>query len=176
LVSKDASCIKEFLRDVGGEIVVKPLDSCGGEGVFYLREGDKNINVILENATKGGEVFVMAQRFISEVVEGDKRIILLDGEPIGAVLRVSKADDFRCNFHSGGRAEMAEITDRDMEICSILAPKLRQDGLYFVGIDVIGGYLTEINTTSPTGVQEINRFCGVSLEAKVMDFVERRCS
>lgn len=176
LVSKDISSIKEFLREVGGEIVIKPLDSCGGEGVFYLKEGDKNVNVILENVTKGGEVFVMAQRFIREVEEGDKRILLLYGEPIGAVLRVSRSDDFRCNFHSGGRAEMTNITDRDMEICDIIAPKLRQDGLYLVGIDIIGGYLTEINTTSPTGVQEINRLHGVSLEARIIDFVEQRCS
>lgn len=175
LVSKDTERIKGFLEEVGGEIVVKPLEGCGGEGVFYLGSGDKNVNVILEGITQGGEEFVMAQKYIKEVSEGDKRIILLNGEPIGAVLRVSSPDDFRCNFHSGGHPVMTEITQRDRLICDRLAPRLREDGLYFVGIDVIGGYITEINTTSPTGVQEINRFHDVKLESQVLDFVEKRC-
>ncbi|MCH8029653.1 MAG: glutathione synthase [Candidatus Dadabacteria bacterium] len=175
LVSKDIDRIKGFLAEVGGEMVVKPLDSCGGEGVFYLSSGDKNVNVILEGVTHGGEVFVMAQKFIKEVSEGDKRILLLNGDPIGAVLRMSRPDDFRCNFHSGGHPAVTEITERDKYICDRLAAKLREDGLYFVGIDVIGGYITEINTTSPTGVQEINRFHGVKLESLILDFVEQRC-
>jgi len=175
-VSKDKVRLKAFMEQAGGEIVIKPLHGCGGEGVFYLCAGDKNVNVIIEQITQGGEVFVMAQRYISEAAEGDKRIIILNGEPLGAVLRVSDPGDFRCNFYSGGRPVKTEMTERDVEICEALAPRLKSDGLYFVGIDVIGGYLTEVNTTSPTGVQEINRLDGVALESDVIDFVEGKCS
>ncbi|MEQ9619519.1 MAG: glutathione synthase [Deltaproteobacteria bacterium] len=177
LVTKDLTQLSTFLAEVGGEIVVKPLDGHGGEGVFYVREGDRNANVILETVTDFGKRYVLAQKFIEKVSEGDKRIILLNGEPLGAVLRVPKGGgEFRCNFHSGGSAAKSDLTERDIEICEALGPKLREDGLYFVGIDVIGGYITEINTTSPTGVQEINRLNGVKLEAEVIDFAEELCS
>lgn len=177
LVTKDLAHLNRFLSDVGGQMVVKPLDGHGGEGVFYVRQGDRNANVILETMTSFGKQYVLAQKFIEKVSEGDKRIILLNGEPLGAVLRVPKpGGEFRCNFHSGGSPAKSELTDRDIEICSALAPRLRKDGLYFVGIDVIGGYVTEINTTSPTGVQEINRLNGVRLESDVIDFVEGLCS
>ncbi len=176
IVSKDITQLNRFLSDVGGEMVVKPLDGHGGEGVFYVREGDRNANVILESITDFGRRYVLAQKFIERVSEGDKRIILLNGEPLGAVLRVPKpGGEFRCNFHSGGSPAKSDLTDREMEICRTLAPRLRKDGLYFVGIDVIGGYVTEINTTSPTGVQEINRLNGVRLESEVTDFVEELC-
>jgi glutathione synthase len=174
VVTKDISILKNFLAKVGGEIVVKPLDSCGGEGVFYVKEGDRNSNVIVESITDGGKRYVLGQRFIKKVSEGDKRIILLNGVPIGAVLRIARAGgEFRCNFHSGGSPVKTELTRRDIQICETLAPKLRVDGLYFVGIDVIGGCLTEVNTTSPTGIQEINRLSGTKLEANVLDFVEK---
>jgi glutathione synthase len=173
IVTKDMDRLRGFLEEVGGEMVVKPLDSCGGEGIFYVREGDRNVNVIMETITEGGRRYVLAQRFIERVSEGDKRIILLNGEPIGAVLRIAKpGGEFRCNFHSGGSPARAELDGRDLEICREIAPRLRADGLYFVGIDVIGGYLTEVNTTSPTGIQEINRLSGTKLEARVIDFVE----
>lgn len=173
IVTKDMDRLRGFLREVGGEMVVKPLHSCGGEGIFYVREGDRNVNVIMETITEGGRRYVLAQRFIERVSEGDKRIILLNGEPIGAVLRIAKpGGEFRCNFHSGGSPARAELDGRDLEICREIAPRLRADGLYFVGIDVIGGYLTEVNTTSPTGIQEINRLSGTKLEARVIDFVE----
>jgi len=176
LVTKDINKLKGFLSEIEGEMVVKPLDSCGGEGIFYVREGDRNTNVIMETITEGGRRYVLAQKFMEKVSEGDKRIILLNGEPLGAVLRLAKpGGEFRCNFHSGGSPAKTELNDRDLEICREIAPKLRADGLYFVGIDVIGGYLTEVNTTSPTGVQEINRLCGTKLESKVLDFVEERC-
>jgi glutathione synthase len=176
LVTKDVNKLRNFLGEVGGEMVVKPLDGCGGEGVFYVREGDRNANVIMETVTEGGRRYVLAQRFIEKVSEGDKRIILLNGEPLGAVLRIAKpGGEFRCNFHSGGSPAKTEINDRDLQICREIAPRLREDGLYFVGIDVIGGYLTEVNTTSPTGIQEINRLCGTKLEAQVIDFVEEIC-
>ncbi|MGQ0793500.1 MAG: glutathione synthase [Deltaproteobacteria bacterium] len=176
LVAKDISMLAGFLAEVGGEMVVKPLDGCGGEGIFYVKEGDRNAGVILETITERGARYVMAQKFIERVSEGDKRIILLNGEPLGAVLRVPKpGGEFRCNFHSGGSPMETELTRRDIEICQGIAPKLREDGLYFVGIDVIGGYLTEVNSTSPTGVQEINRFTGRKLEAQAVDFVEGYC-
>lgn len=177
IVTKDIAQLNVFLAEEGGEIVVKPLDGHGGEGVFYVREGDRNSNVILETITNFGRQYVLAQRFIREVSEGDKRIILLNGEPLGAVLRVPKpGGEFRCNFHSGGSPAKSELTERDLNICKALSPRLRKDGLYFVGIDVIGGFVTEINTTSPTGVQEINRLDGVKLEADVIDFAEELCS
>ncbi len=158
-------------------MVVKPLDGYGGEGIFYVRKGDRNANVILESITKFETEYVIAQKFIEKVSEGDKRIIVLNGEPLGAVLRVPKAGgEFRSNFHSGGSPAKSELTERDLEICSIIGPRLREDGLYFVGLDVIGGYVTEINTTSPTGVQEIDRLDGVKLETKVIEFVEDFCS
>lgn len=176
LVAKDIDYLKDFLSEVGGEIVVKPLDGHGGEGVFYVKEGDKNSNVILETVTQFGTRYILAQKFIKDVSEGDKRIILLNGEPLGAVLRISKpGGEFRCNFHSGGSPHKSKLDERDLQICETLAPRLREDGLYFVGIDVVGGYLTEINTTSPTGVQEINRLDGTKLEAEVLDFVEEKC-
>lgn len=177
VVTKDIAELNKFLTEAGGEIVVKPLDGHGGEGVFYVREGDRNSNVILETITNFGKQYVLAQKFIKEVSEGDKRIILLNGEPLGAVLRVPKpGGEFRCNFHSGGSPARSELTERDLNICKALGPRLRKDGLYFVGIDVIGGYITEINTTSPTGVQEINRLNGAKLEADVIDFAEELCS
>lgn len=175
LVAKDLGRLRDFLSEVGGEIVVKPLDGHGGEGVFYVREGDKNANVILETVTEFGTRYILAQKFIREVSEGDKRIVLLNGEPLGAVLRIPKpGGEFRCNFHSGGSPHESKINERDLHICETLAPRLREDGLYFVGIDIVGGYLTEINTTSPTGVQEINRLDGTKLEAQVLDFVESK--
>ncbi|MEW6144641.1 MAG: glutathione synthase [Thermodesulfobacteriota bacterium] len=177
IVTKDIAQLNKFLAEEGGEIVVKPLDGHGGEGVFYVREGDRNSNVILETITNFGRQYVLAQRFIKEVSEGDKRIILLNGEPLGAVLRVPKpGGEFRCNFHSGGSPAKSELTERDLRICKALSRRLRKDGLYFVGIDVIGGSITEINTTSPTGIQEINRLNGVKLEADVIDFAEELCS
>lgn len=175
-VAKNQMKLKSFLTEVGGEMVVKPLDGCGGEGVFYVKEGDRNANVIIETITEGGKRYVLAQKFIKEVSEGDKRIILLNGRPLGAVMRIARpGGEFRCNFHSGGSPAKTELTGRDIQICQRIAPKLREDGLYLVGIDVIGGYLTEVNSTSPTGVQEINRFYGTKLEAEVLDFAEEMC-
>ena len=114
----------------------------------------------------------MAQKFIKEVSEGDKRVILLNGEPIGAVMRVAAKGEFRSNFHSGGHPEKTALTERDIEICKLLRPKLIEDRLYLVGIDIVGGYLTEVNTTSPTCVQEINFFNKVKLESQIVDFAE----
>ena len=172
LVSKDIEKLKGFLYETGNEIVVKPLDGYGGEGIFLVRADDPNLNVILENITDFGRTYVMAQKFIKEVSQGDKRVIILNGQPIGAVMRVAAKGEFRSNFHSGGHPEKTTLTERDLEICDGLRQKLMEDRLYLVGIDIVGGYLTEVNTTSPTCVQEINFFSGVKLESQIVDFAE----
>ena len=176
LVSKDIGQLKSFLGNVGGKMVVKPLDGYGGEGIFCVSQGDYNSTAILESITNYGSTYIMAQKFIDKVTEGDKRIIILNGDPIGAVLRVAAKGEFRSNFHSGGHPEKTELTERDMEICNAVGPKLIQDNLYFVGIDVVGGYLTEVNTTSPTCVQEINHFSNTKLEELIVEFAEALCA
>jgi glutathione synthase len=172
-VTRSQTELREFLAAMGGEMIVKPLDGCGGSGIFHVRHDDRNTNSILETATESGKKLVMAQRYLPEVRDGDKRILLLDGEPLGAVLRVPRADETRGNLHVGGTATKTTLTEREQQICAALGPRLREDGLWFVGIDVIGGWLTEVNVTSPTGVQEINRLDGVKLEARIVDWLER---
>ncbi len=174
LVSSSMSQLRVFMAELGGEMIIKPLDGCGGSGVFYLNEQDRNTNSILEAATDNGRRLVMGQRYLPEIRQGDKRIIVLNGEPLGAVLRVPLESETRGNIHVGGQCVKTEITDRDREICAALAPLLRSDGLYFVGLDVIGSFLTEVNVTSPTGIQEVNALNRVCLEADVVDFVEQQ--
>jgi len=173
LVASDMERLKMFMAELGGEMIIKPLDGSGGSGVFYLRDQDRNTNAILEAATDNGRRLVMAQRYLPEIRQGDKRIIVLNGEPLGAVLRVPLESETRGNIHVGGRCVKTDVTERDQEICVALAPMLRSDGLYFVGLDVIGNYLTEVNVTSPTGIQEVNALNGVRLESQVVDFVEQ---
>ncbi|MBW9248552.1 MAG: glutathione synthase [Acidithiobacillus ferriphilus] len=161
LVSRDLGDLRAFLAE-HGEIVVKPLSARGGEGVFYLHLQDRNVGSILETVTGWGRHYVMAQRYLPAIRAGDKRILLVDGVPVlGAMLRVPSASDFRGNLVAGALAVAAELTGRDQEICAAIGPALRAAGLLFVGLDVIGGYVTEINVTSPTGAREIKRFCGV---------------
>ena len=174
LVSGDMTTLKAFMAELGGEMIVKPLDGCGGSGVFFLSSLDRNTNSILEAATDNGRRLIMAQRYLPEIRQGDKRIIVLDGEPLGAVLRVPLESETRGNIHVGGQCVKTAVTERDKEICAALAPSLRADGLYFVGLDVIGSYLTEVNVTSPTGIQEVNALDGVHLESHVVDFVEKQ--
>jgi glutathione synthase len=174
LVSGDMATLKAFMAELGGEMIVKPLDGCGGSGVFFLSGQDRNTNSILEAATDNGRRLIMAQRYLPEIRQGDKRIIVLDGEPLGAVLRVPLESETRGNIHVGGQCVKTSVTERDKQICAALAPSLRADGLYFVGLDVIGSYLTEVNVTSPTGIQEVNALDGVRLESQVVDFVERQ--
>jgi glutathione synthase len=174
LVTSDLGRLKAFLDELGGEMIVKPLDGAGGAGVFHLHRGDRNLNAILESATENGRRVIMAQKYLPEIRTGDKRVIVLDGEPLGAVLRVPSEEEHRGNIHVGGTCRKTGLTARDREICRAIAPRLRADGLYFVGLDVIGEWLTEINVTSPTGVQEINALDGVRLEADVIDWVEKR--
>ena len=174
LVSSNMAQLKAFMSELGGEMIVKPLDGCGGSGVFYLNEQDRNTNSILEAATDSGRRLVMGQRYLPEIRQGDKRIIVLNGEPLGAVLRVPLESETRGNIHVGGTCVKTEVTARDQEICAALAPLLRADGLYFVGLDVIGSFLTEVNVTSPTGIQEVNGLNGVCLESQVIDLVEQQ--
>jgi glutathione synthase len=174
LVTSDMALLKAFMEELGGEMIIKPLDGCGGSGVFYLNVQDRNTNAILEMATENGRKLIMGQRYLPEIRQGDKRIIVLDGEPLGAVLRVPLEYETRGNIHVGGQCVHAELTPRDLEICEALAPLLKNDGLYFVGLDVIGGFLTEVNVTSPTGIQEINALDNVRLESQVIDFVEQQ--
>ena len=174
LVSSDMARLKAFMDELGGEMIVKPLDGCGGSGVFYLNEQDRNTNSILEAATDNGRRLIMGQRYLPEIRQGDKRIIVLNGEPLGAVLRVPQESEIRGNIHVGGTCVKTEVTDRDQEICAALSPLLKADGLYFVGLDVIGNFLTEVNVTSPTGIQEVNALNGVCLESQVIDFVEQQ--
>jgi len=162
----------DFLAKCEGEMIVKPLDGRGGEGVFHVRHDDRNLFSILEQATRFGKRRTMAQRYLPEVRRGDKRILLLDGEPLGALLRVPAEGEVRANLHVGGRAERTRLDEDDLRIVERLAPSLRRDGLFFVGIDVIGGRLTEVNVTSPTGVQEVNALEGDQLEVRILAAVE----
>jgi len=174
LVSRSMRELMEFREELGGEMVVKPLDGAGGHGIFHIRPDDRNARAILETGTHHGANYLMAQRYIPEVRTGDKRIILVEGEPVGAVLRVPAEDDARANFHAGGTATRTELTERDLEICGRVGPVLRDAGVIFAGIDVLGDWLTEINVTSPTCIREIKRLDGIALEEDVLDAVERR--
>ncbi len=174
LVSHDAERLKAFLEELGGEMIIKPVDGHGGAGIFYVQRGDRNLNSILETATRQGREPIIAQQYLPAVRQGDKRLIVLNGEPLGCTLRVPRADEHRGNIHVGGTCVKADVTERDREICALVGPRLRREGLYFVGLDIIGEYLTEVNVTSPTGVQEIDRLDHVCLEAKVIDFAEQQ--
>jgi len=174
LVARELARLRAFIDAQGGDGVVKPLDGCGGQGVLRVRRGDPNLSSLLEIATDGGRIPVVAQAYLPAVREGDKRIILLGGEPLGAVLRIPREGELRANFASGGSAAPAPLTPRDREICRSLGPALNELGLWFVGIDVIGGKLTEVNVTSPTGLVEIDALSGESLEARVIDFALER--
>ncbi|WP_040484270.1 glutathione synthase [Lyngbya aestuarii] len=173
IVSQNKQVIREFVEKQGAG-VLKPLGGKAGEGILFLEAGDRNFNSLIEISTKQGKEPVMVQTFLPAAKEGDKRIILLDGEPIGAINRIPTGKEFRGNMAVGGRVAPAEITDRERDICLQLAPKLKEDGLYFVGIDVIGGYLTEVNVTSPTGIREIDLFDHVNLGKQVIEWIENR--
>ena len=173
LITADRDEILAFRRE-HGEIILKPLFGNGGAGVFHLLPEDDNLNALLELFTQLYREPIIVQRYLPEVREGDKRIILVEGEPLGAVLRVPPKGEARANLHVGGRAVKSRLTAREREICAAIGPVLREQGLLFVGIDVIGDYLTEINVTSPTGIQEINRLDGVRLERQVCDAIEAR--
>jgi glutathione synthase len=173
LITSDREEILEF-RARHQDIIVKPLFGNGGAGVFHITPNDENLNSLLELFTQLYREPVIIQRYLPEVRAGDKRIILVDGVAVGAVNRVPAAGEARSNLHVGGQAAKTRLTKREEEICAIIGPELKKRGLIFVGIDVIGDWLTEINVTSPTGLQQINRFDGVCLEALIWNAIEAR--
>jgi glutathione synthase len=173
LIASDPSEIAAFRRE-HRDIIVKPLFGNGGAGVFHVGPEDENLNALLEMFTQRSREPVIVQRYLPEVRAGDKRIILIDGEIGGGLLRVPAAGEARANLHVGGTAARTTLTRREHEICERLGPELRARGLIFVGIDVIGDYLTEINVTSPTGLQEIARFDGTDLASAIWDRIEAK--
>lgn len=174
LVSSDKATIKEFMHEVGGKAVIKPLHGAGGEGIFVLSEGDLNTNALIETTTYEGTRLVIVQEFIPAVETGDKRILLLDGEPLGAILRVPQSGELRSNIHVGGSVVASELDETDRRIVGAVAPRVREDGLWFVGLDVIGGKLTEVNVTSPTGIQQMSRLMEANLSGNVVDALHAR--
>jgi glutathione synthase len=173
MVTADRRRIADFRRE-HGDIIIKPLFGNGGAGVFHLRPEDPNMNALVEMFTERSREPLMIQKYVPAVREGDKRIILVDGVAMGAINRVPAAGEARSNMHVGGRPEPTTLTDREKEICAAIGPELKKRGMIFVGIDVIGGLLTEINVTSPTGLQEIARFDGVHLEKAIWDAIEQK--
>ncbi|WP_105984374.1 MULTISPECIES: glutathione synthase [unclassified Brucella] len=173
LITKDPQEVMDFRREFG-DIILKPLYGNGGAGVFHLADGDRNLTSLLEMF---GQLFrepFIAQRYLKDVRAGDKRIILIDGEPVGALNRVPSETDARSNMHVGGRPEQSKLTPREREICARIGPSLKERGFILVGIDVIGDYMTEINVTSPTCIREIERFDGTNIAALFWDAVEAR--
>jgi glutathione synthase len=173
LISADPRALRAFWKE-HKEIILKPLFGNGGAGVFRVRPDDENFNSLLEMFSQRSREPLIAQRYLPEVRQGDKRIILIDGKAAGVINRVPAEGEARSNMHIGGKAVKEKLSKRDQEICEIIGPALAERGLIFVGIDVIGDWLTEINVTSPTGLQQINRFDGVSLEAQIWDRIEVR--
>jgi glutathione synthase len=161
-------------REEYKDIILKPLYGNGGAGVFRLREGDENLNSLFEMFEEFYREPIIAQRYLPEVRQGDKRVILVDGKPAGVINRVPAEGETRSNMHVGGVAEKSVLSARDQEICDTIGPMLKERGLIFVGIDIIGDYLTEINVTSPTGIQEIDRYDGINLSALVWDAIEAK--
>ncbi|MBR7618054.1 glutathione synthase [Phenylobacterium sp. 20VBR1] len=171
LITSDIEAIYEF-RARQGDIVLKPLNGAGGSGVARLLADDPNLDAMLDLHRMISREPVIAQKFVPAVVKGDKRILLVDGEPVGAINRVPSAGQIRSNLAVGGRAEAVELTARDRELCGIIGPELKRRGLMFVGIDVIGDYLTEINVTSPTGAVALKKFTGIDATVRLWERVE----
>jgi glutathione synthase len=173
IVTRSTAKLRAFQAAQGGAIVVKPVDGFGGLGIFVVRDGDPNASSILETATGAGSRWTLAQRYLPEAVHGDKRVVLVDGEPIGAVLRVPASAETRGNLHVGGRAVKTTVDARDRELAAAVAPMLKAHGQVFVGLDVIGGMLTEINITSPTGIRHIERLDQRNVAGEVWDRLAR---
>ena len=172
-IARDLKTIRTF-KEKHGDIIVKPLYGNGGAGVFRLDQNDRNLASLHELFTGFSREPLIAQKFLPAVSKGDKRVILVDGEPVGAINRVPAAGETRSNMHVGGRPEKIELSARDLEICRAIGPLLREKGQIFVGIDVIGEYLTEINVTSPTGIQELERFDGINVAEKIWQAIESK--
>jgi len=173
LITSDHISVTKF-RSEYSDIVIKPLFGNGGAGVFHVSPNDENLSTLIEMFTVTWKEPMMVQQYLPAVRSGDKRILLIDGKAAGAINRVPPLGEARANMHAGARAEPTELTDREQEICDTIGPSLKSQGLIFVGIDVIGGYLTEINVTSPTGLQEYERFTGISLSARIWESIEAK--
>ncbi len=173
VVSSRPEELRKFIRSSKTKTVVKPLNDKGGSGIFVTGSRDRNLPSLLEQVTRAGSQKVMAQRYVPHDRGGDKRILILEGEPLGCFVRVPSSADFRANLSVGGSMRKAGLSDRDRKIICALKPKLLKNGLYFVGIDVIGGYLSEVNVTSPSGIPELRQLYGRRVEKNVADFIER---
>ena len=174
-IARDLETLREF-RAKHGDVILKPLYGNGGAGVFKLDENDRNLSSLHELFTGFSREPLIVQKYLPAVSKGDKRVILVDGEPVGAINRVPAEGEVRSNMHVGGRPEKIALTDRDREICAAIGPLLKEKGQVFVGIDVIGDWLAEINVTSPTGIQELERFDGVNIAEKIWVAIEARCA
>lgn len=173
MIARELADLKAFKAE-HGDVILKPLYGNGGAGVFRLKEDDRNLASLHELFMAQSREPLIMQKFLPDVSNGDKRVILVDGEPVGAINRVPAKGETRSNMHVGGRPEKVGLTDRDREICAAIGPLLKEKGQVFVGIDVIGDYLTEINVTSPTGIQELERFDGVNIAEKIWQAIEAR--
>jgi len=174
LVSRDKARLKKFLQEQG-DVIYKPLDGMGGASIFHVKRGDVNVGVILETLTQHGQTQIMAQRYLPEIKQGDKRILVIDGEPVShALARIPGEGEHRGNLAAGGRGETIALNERDRWIVRQLADDLKKRGLLFVGIDVIGEYLTEINVTSPTCIQELDRACGLDIAGALLNVIEQK--
>lgn len=173
LIARDLATIRAF-KAVHGDVILKPLYGNGGAGVFRLDPNDRNLASLHELFTGINREPLIVQKYVPAVVKGDKRIILVNGEPVGAINRVPAEGETRSNMHVGGRPEPTQLTEREREICAAIGPVLREKGQIFVGIDVIGDWLTEINVTSPTGIQELERFDGVNIAEKIWQVIEAK--
>src|SRR6185436_8061271 len=174
LVSAEPAQIIAFVDKVGGTAVLKPLDGAGGAGVVVLTTGDRNVRSMVDIMTMEGKRLAMVQEYQPAIRQGDKRILLLDGEPLGAILRVPREDDVRANIHAGGQVHATELTSAEQTLVAAVAGKLRERGLWFVGLDLIGEKLIEVNVTSPTGIQELGRFTAARPEEDVIAWAEAR--
>ena len=174
VVSRDAATLKAFVN-THGQAVLKPLDGMGGRSIFRAAAGEPNLNVILETLTEGGRHLAMAQRYLPEIVDGDKRVLLVDGEPVEyALARIPQGDEFRGNLAAGGRGEGRPLSARDREFAARVGPEMKARGMLFVGLDIIGDWMTELNVTSPTGVRELDRQFGINIAARLFDAIEAR--
>ncbi len=174
LVTRDRDAILQFVENVGGQAILKPLDGAGGSGVVALRTGDTNARALVDILTQEGKAQAMVQELVPGISEGDKRVLLLAGKLLGAILRVPRPDDIRANIHAGGSVRATQLTEAEEELVAAIGPQLHRAGLDFVGLDLIGGKLIEVNVTSPTGIQELARLTGTNPEVRVIEWVEEQ--
>lgn len=172
-VTREKSVLADFIRRHPGGTILKPIDGFAGKGIVFVKHGDRNTRSLVEMLTNNGREAIIAQAYVPQSRQGDKRIIVVNGDPVGAVLRVPSEDDHRGNMAAGGTPVKTVLTEREKEICARVKPKLLEHGLLFVGLDVLGDYLTEVNVTSPTGLVEIDALDGINIEAHLIDLAER---